>query len=151
MVHWRQHKPLIMATHCSIREFNPVQEDWVSYTEHLIQYFMANGISAEGEDEESHPPQFMCNRLICNLCSCTKIYRRKKFFQHYVLIKVHHQPHPSMIVQRFFFHTGIQKPSESVSEYVTLRNIVNLEIPYRTCCERDLCADAKINVNSVNY
>ena len=42
-----------MATHGSIREFNPVQEDWVSYTEHLIQYFMANGISAEGREPSS--------------------------------------------------------------------------------------------------
>ena len=34
------------------------------------------------------------------------------------LVKAHHQPRHSTIVQRFHFHTGIQKPSESVSEFV---------------------------------
>lgn len=38
-----------MATHGSVREFNPDQEDWVSYTERLTQSFVANGISDEGD------------------------------------------------------------------------------------------------------
>ena len=37
-----------MATHGSIEEFNPAREDWVSYSERLIQYFVANGISEDG-------------------------------------------------------------------------------------------------------
>ena len=39
------------------------------------------------------------------------------------LLNVHRLPHPSMIVQRFHFHTEIQKPSESVIEFAQLRNI----------------------------
>ena len=35
--------------HGSIGEFSTDREDWVSYTEHLIQYFVANGISEEGD------------------------------------------------------------------------------------------------------
>ena len=35
--------------HGSIGEFNAEKEDWVSYTERLIQYFVANGISEEGD------------------------------------------------------------------------------------------------------
>ena len=34
------------------------------------------------------------------------------------LVKAYHQPRPSTIVQRFHFYTRIQKPSESVSEFV---------------------------------
>ena len=37
-------KPLIMATHGSIGEFNPSVEDWTSYMERLEQYFTTNGI-----------------------------------------------------------------------------------------------------------
>ena len=37
-----------MATHGSIGEFNPARKDWVSYSERLIQYFVANGISEDG-------------------------------------------------------------------------------------------------------
>ena len=37
-----------MATHGSIGEFNSTQEDWLSYTDYLVQYFVANGISEVG-------------------------------------------------------------------------------------------------------
>ena len=39
-----------MATHGNIGEFNSTREDWLSYTEGLVQYFMANAIS-EGDDK----------------------------------------------------------------------------------------------------
>ena len=42
-----------MATHGNIGEFNPAREDWVSYTERLIQYFVANGISEEGDKQRA--------------------------------------------------------------------------------------------------
>ena len=35
--------------HGAVEEFNSDQEDWVSYTERLVQYFVANGISEEGD------------------------------------------------------------------------------------------------------
>ena len=35
--------------HGAVGEFNSDQEDWVSYTERLVQYFVANGISEEGD------------------------------------------------------------------------------------------------------
>jgi len=35
--------------HGSVGEFNADREDWVSYIERLIQYFVANGISEEVE------------------------------------------------------------------------------------------------------
>ena len=39
------------ATHGSIEAFNPANEDWVSYTERLEQYFTANDIKAEEADK----------------------------------------------------------------------------------------------------
>ena len=35
--------------HGSIGEFNSEREDWISYTERLVQYFVANGINEEGD------------------------------------------------------------------------------------------------------
>ena len=49
ILHWRRGEALIMATHGSIGEYNSTREDWLSYTERLIQYFVANGISEEGD------------------------------------------------------------------------------------------------------
>ena len=37
-----------MATYGNIGEFNPARKDWVSLTERLIQDFVAQGISEEG-------------------------------------------------------------------------------------------------------
>ena len=37
-----------MATHGTVGEFNSIREDWVSYIERLDRYFVANGISEEG-------------------------------------------------------------------------------------------------------
>ena len=42
-----------MATHGSVGEFNPDREDWISYTERLTQYFVANGISEEGDKRKA--------------------------------------------------------------------------------------------------
>jgi len=41
----------MMATHGNVGEFNLDQEDWVSYTEYLVQYFVANSISEEEGDK----------------------------------------------------------------------------------------------------
>lgn len=34
------------------------------------------------------------------------------------MVKDHHQPRPSTIVQRFNFHTRTQKPGETISDFV---------------------------------
>ena len=39
-----------MATHGTVGKFIPGQEDWVSYTEYLEQYFTANAIKQEEGD-----------------------------------------------------------------------------------------------------
>ena len=41
-----------MMTHGFIREFNASIEDWTLYTEHLEQYFSANGIGSNQAQAE---------------------------------------------------------------------------------------------------
>ena len=110
-----------MVTYGSIGEFNPAREDWVTYSECPIQYFVANGISEEGPTRRAILLS-SCGadtyQLIHNLVAPKKL-KEESFTDIVSLVKAHHQPHPSMIVQRFHFHTWIQKPSESVSEFVT--------------------------------
>ena len=109
-----------MATHGSVGEFNPDREDWISYTERLTQYFVANGISEEGEKRKAillSSCGAATYQLIRNLVAPKK--PTEKIFDEIVtLVKDHHQPRPSTIVQRFNFHTRTQKPNETISDFV---------------------------------
>ena len=108
------------VNHRIIGEFNPDHEDWVSYTERLTQYFIANGIEAEGDKRRAillsscGAPTY---QLIRNLVAPGNP-TDKTFSQIVTLVPDHHQSRPSTIVQRFNFHTRIQKSGESISEYV---------------------------------
>ena len=110
-----------MATHGSIEAFNSTIEDWTSYTERLEQYFTANKIGT-GEAERRRaillsicgPTTF---QLIHSLVAPAKV-TDKSYTQLVELVREHQQPTPSFIVQRFNFHTRLQKPNESISEFV---------------------------------
>ena len=106
--------------HGAVGEFNSDQEDWVSYTERLTQYFIANGIAEEGDK---------CRAILLSSCGAPtyQLIRNlvapgkptdKTFSEIVALVRDHHQPHPSTIVQRFNFHTRIQKLGETISEFV---------------------------------
>ena len=106
--------------HGSVGEFNADREDWVSYTEYLIQYFVANGISEEGDTRKAillSSCGASTYQLIRNLVAPGKP-TDKTFSQIVLLVQDHHQPHPSNIIQRYNFHTCNQKAGESISEYV---------------------------------
>ena len=106
--------------HGAVGEFNSDQEDWVSYTERLVQYFVANDISEEGDKRRAillsscGPTTY---QLLRNLVAPGKP-TDKSFTQIVELVRDHHQPRPSTIVQRFNFHTRSQKPGEKISEFV---------------------------------
>ena len=106
--------------HGAVGEFNSDQEDWVSYTERLVQYFVANDISEEGDKRRAillsscGPTTY---QLLRNLVAPGKP-TDKSFTQIVELVRDHHQPRPSIIVQRFNFHTRSQKPGEKISEFV---------------------------------
>ena len=120
-----------MATpfHGSISSFNSSQEDWLSYTERLQQYFTANDIK---DDEGSAAKKraillSVCGaetfRLIKSLLAPVK--PETKSFQEIVeLVEKHHNPEPSATVQCYKFHCRCHQPGETVSQYVAgLRRI----------------------------
>ena len=114
-----------MATHGSIGEFNPEKESWTSYTERLEEYFLAN-------DVESAEKQRAVLLSVCGAATYQKIRdllapvkpKTKSFSEIVEVVKNHHQPPPSFIVQRFNFNMTYQKEGESISDFIAnLRRI----------------------------
>ena len=92
----------------------------MSYTERLVQYFVANSISKEGNTRRAillsscGAPTY---QLIRNLVAPNKL-TDKSFTEIVALVHNHHQPCPSIIVQCFNFHTRTQKAGEKISKFV---------------------------------
>ena len=109
------------ATHGTIREFVPGREVWVSYTEHLEQYFIANTIKPGEEDKWSAILLSCCvaatNQLIRNLVSLAKP-TEKNFDQLVKQETHHHQPPPSEIVQCFSFYMFTCKQGKTIGEFI---------------------------------
>ena len=112
-----------MATHGTVGVFDPSVEDWVSYSERLEQYFTANGIGTEDADLPKRRAILLscCGpstyQLIRNLVAPGKP-TEKTFVELVELVRNHHQPTPSFIVQRYNFHMRLQRPGESIGEFV---------------------------------
>ena len=99
-------------------EFDPSKEDWSSYTERLIEYFEANNI-----EPERHRAALLsvCGaetyQLIRNLLAPAKP-SSKTYKQLVTLVQDHKHPKPSIIVQRFTFHTRYKREGEQVADFV---------------------------------
>ena len=102
-------------------EFQPSNEDWVSYTERLEQFFIVHGIAADASVKRRAMLLSFCGamtyQLIRDLVSPNKP-TTKTYTELVKLVKDHHQPPPSEIVQRFHFNSRIQKADESVGDFV---------------------------------
>ena len=108
-----------MATHGKIEEFDPSHETWATYVERLEFYFIANGIDDPVKKRAvlltvSGPATY---KLIRNLSAPTKP-SEKSYDELVALVKSHYTLKPSVIVQRFQFHSRTQKPGETVATFV---------------------------------
>ena len=107
----------IMATaiHGSVGEFDASKENWTSYTERLQQYFAANDIPEEKQRAvllSSCGPQTYIQ--LTEECAGPRKPTDKSFVEIVQLMKDYFQPKPSIIVERFNFHSRYRKPEESV-------------------------------------
>ena len=109
-----------MATHGTIGAFEPSNETWVSYAERLEQYFIANDIDAA--DKKRAIFLSVCGattyQLIRNLVAPAKP-TSKSFDELVKLVKDHHQPPPSVTVQRYEFNKRHRRDGESFADFVT--------------------------------
>ena len=108
-----------MATHGTIGAFEPNTETWVTYTERLEQYFIANDVDAA--EKKRAILLSVCGattyQLIRNLVAPGKP-TSKTFDELVKLVKDHHQPAPSVTVQRYEFNKRIRNDGESFADYV---------------------------------
>ncbi|CAI5657334.1 unnamed protein product [Oreochromis niloticus] len=109
-----------MATIRSLTEFAEGDGDWIEYVERLEHFFMANDISDEGKKRSVllSACRARTYKLIRNLTTPRKP-GDFGFKELVTLVQNHHCPKPSVIVQRFKFHTHSRKPGVSVAAYVT--------------------------------
>ena len=91
-----------MAMHGGIGEFDPAKEDWISYTERLQEYFIANDVK-DGAKQRALLLS-MCGaptyQLIRNIIASAKP-ATKSLKQIVDTVCEHHHPKPSAIVQWF--------------------------------------------------
>ena len=109
-----------MATHHgTLTEYAPAHESWTEYVERLELYFVANDIVS---DEKKRA-------ILLNACGPTayKLFRNltapaKPSEVDYedlkTLMRDHATPKPSVMVERFRFHSRTQKAGESVADFV---------------------------------
>ena len=108
-----------MAAHGKVGEFVPSQDTWDVYIEQLDLYFKANGIT----DAKKKRPVLLtvCGpatyKLIQNLVAPKKT-AEVEYADIVKLVQDHLTPKPTVIVQRFKFHTRKQRPGEPVAAFV---------------------------------
>ena len=100
-------------------EFNSQVEDWRSYTERLQNYFIANDIKSEAKQRAILLS--VCGPRTYKLIRSLLSPKEPKDTSLADIVKQmtdHYQPKPSIIVQRFKFHSRSRKPGESVATYI---------------------------------
>ena len=108
-----------MAEHGTSGKFDPAKEDCVSYTKRLQQYFTAN---------DADDPNKQCTILLSPCRPATYQHIRNlvaprkptyKTFKEIVdLARKHHHAQPSVIVQRFHFHSQSHREGKSISVFI---------------------------------
>ena len=91
----------------------------MSYTERLQQYFIANDV--DGNKKKRAILLNVCSAATYKLIRCL-VHPQKPtdntFDKIVKLVKYHHEPPPSEIVQRFNFNTRVQKEGETIAEFI---------------------------------
>ena len=108
-----------MVTHGTIGEFQNAQESWQSYVERLQQYFVANDVRTAEKQRAVLLSAVggQTYQLIRNLLAPTKP-TEVTFAEIVNAVQKHVQPRPSIIVERFNFHSRARHQGEDVSTYV---------------------------------
>ncbi|KAF0036587.1 hypothetical protein F2P81_011899 [Scophthalmus maximus] len=103
-----------LSTVGSLSEFVERECDWIEYIERLEHFFLANDIAEEGKKRLILLSVCWAKtyRLICNLAKPGNI----GFEELVTLVQNHLNPKPSVIIQRFKFHTHSRKAGVSVAE-----------------------------------
>ena len=103
-------------SHGHIGEFNSQLEDSRSYTKRLQNYFIADDIKSEAKQRAILLS--VCGPRTYKLFLSPGEPKDVSFADIVQQMADHYQPKPSIIVQRFKFHSRSRKPGESVTTYI---------------------------------
>ena len=108
-----------MAIFGTISEFVEGNGDWQEYEERLGHFFLGNGITEEAKKRSILLSACGARtyKLIRNLATPWKP-GEIPYDELVLLVVNHHNPKPSVIVQRFKFHSFFQKQGQSVANFV---------------------------------
>ena len=118
-----------------IQEYQPENEPFSAYLEHVQLFFIANGV----EDDKKVPVflSIMGSKtysVLRNLVAPT-LPQEKTLAQLVAMLKSHFEPKPVIITERFHFHRRSQAMGESITEYLAelrlYRHTAPLEITSR--------------------
>ena len=122
-----------MATHGTIKQFNPQVDDWPTYVERLQYYFVANNVDDAAKKRAilltvCGAPTY---KLLRSLVPDGKLDGDDATYDSLVkLLKDYYNPKPSPIVQRFHFNSRSRSPNESVTVYVAALRDLALKCDY---------------------
>ena len=106
------------VSHGNISEYDNSKEDWTSYTERLQEYFTA----IEAQVKKRAILLSVCGaktyQLIKNLIAPEKP-TDKRYEEVVQVMKDHVEPKPSVVVQRFTFHSRTRRQGELIADYMT--------------------------------
>ena len=108
-----------MAVHGSIGEYSDSIEDWTAYTERLENYFTANDV--EDGSKKRAILLSVCGAATYKLIRSLAAPEKPTDYSYEALkqmVKTHHNPKPSVIVQRFKFNTRVRQGGESIAKFV---------------------------------
>ena len=118
-----------MATHGTVKPFNEQSDDWPTYIERLIHYFIANDVQEEAKKRS----------ILLTVCGATtyKLIRSlapdgldsMSYADMVKLVKDYYNPKPSPIV-RFHFNSRSRAQGESIASYVAALRDLALHCDY---------------------
>jgi len=108
-----------MPGHGRLREFNAASENWSEYVERLEQYCIANDIEDAGKKRAILLSVVGATtyHLMRSLTAPT-LPSEKTYAELVELMKKHHDPPPSVTVQRHKFNTHVRHQGESVADFL---------------------------------
>ena len=129
-----------MATHGTMKQFNPEVDDWPTYIERLQHYFVANDVDAA--EKKRAILLTVCGaptyKLLRSLVPDGKLDGDGATYDSLVkLLKDYYNPKPSPIVQRFHFNSRSRASNKQSPRTLLLfgssLSSVNLETIYKRC------------------
>ena len=116
-----------MNQYAKFEAFDPDEDNWSKYAERWDMAFMVDGVGDADTDKKRAVLLTVCGTstfALLKALSAPNTPSKVSFAELYKSLSEHCQPKPSVIIERFKFHTRTRRHDESVTEYVALLRTV---------------------------